>query len=435
MPFIPDNVMRDHRKITFFDVTELDPGKGEAMYTGVGIGEHYASPTWDDRAILARGPSLVALKDSARELLLTNGFKAEEIPVPFRPLPKPDNYQKMVSALEEEGWNATALQAHNFPGFGPKPANLVKAVLYNLMPKGSHMYIPDSLWNSPFWAGMLVGAALRGCKVLIIAPSFNNAPSAGTPQMSRANEIFTRFVVIQNDMREEIESAGGMFKVGVYNLDVDVFDIVGRAKTFVEGITNIDWYDEVFPFDSATIEEIKDLAEYLESQGFEPKYLAQDQEKRKPKLHFKAQFFGSFQALSSLLEIDGWGQLIREDVLAKAKALTSDTYIGVKDLRSQISEDRQTMVEEWYSSLTPEQHEKMIFYLTVGSHNQDYRSKIQDGEVTYVVSHLDSLIGYLDFLGLIGRTTWVETIEELEELMPRFTGFWYNIGRFIKNAL
>jgi len=435
MPFIPDNVMRDHRKITFFDVTELNPGKGEAMYTGVGIGEHYATPTWDDRAILTRGPSLVALKDSARELLLTNGFKDKEIPAPLRPFPMPDNYQEMVNVLDEEGWDATALQTHNFPGFGPKPANLVKATLYNLMPSGSHMYIPDSLWNSPFWAGMLVGAALRGCKVFVIAPSLNNAPSAGTPQMSRANEIFTRFVVIQNDMREQIESTGGMFRVGVYNLDVDVYDIVARGRAFVEGIEKIDWYDEIFPFDSAAIEEIMSLTEYLESQGFEPKYLAQDQEKRKPKLHAKIQFFGSFQALSSLFQIDGWGQLIRENVLTRAKALESDTYIGVKDIRAESQEKNQALVEEWYSSLTSEQHEKMIFYLSVGSHNQDYRSKIQDGEVTYVVSHINSLISYIDFMSLMGQTTWVETIEELEELIPRYTGFMYNIGRYIKNAL
>jgi hypothetical protein len=435
VPFIPDNVMRDHRKITFFDVTELDPGKGEAMYTGVGVGEHYASPTWDDRAILARGPSLVALKNSARKLLLTNGLKEEDIPAPLRPMPKPDNYQEMVIELEEEGWDATALQAHNFTGFGPKRANLVKATLYNLMPKGSHMYIPDSLWNSPFWAGMLVGAAMRGCNVFVIAPSLNNAPSSGTPQMSRANEIFTRFVVIQNEMRKQIESAGGMFKVGVYNLDLDVFDIVGRGKAFVEGIEKIDWYDTVFPFNSSTIKEFKDLVEYLESQGFEPSYLAQDQEKRKPKLHFKAQFFGSFQALSSLLEVPGWGQLIREYILARAKALESDVYVGVKDLRAEYSEETQTMVEKWYHSLSPEQHENMIFYLTVGSHNQDYRSKIQDGEVIYVVSHLNALISYLDFIGLMGRTTWVESIEQLEELLPRFSGFMYNIGRYIKNAL
>jgi hypothetical protein len=253
--------------------------------------------------------------------------------------------------------------------------------------------------------------------------------------MSRANEIFTRFIVVQNEMREEIESAGGMFKVGIYNLDIDVFDIVGQGKAFAEGIKNIDWYDKVFPFDSTTIEEIKDLAEYLESQGFEPKYLAQDQEKRKPKLHFKTQFFGSFQALSSLLEIDGWGQLIREDVLAIAKKLSGDSSISVKDLRSEFSKETEAMVEEWYSSLTTEQHEKMIFYFTVGSHNQDYRSKIQDGEVIYVVSSLDALIAYLDFVFFLGQTTWVESIEEMEEFLPRFTGFMYNIGRYIKNAL
>jgi hypothetical protein len=253
--------------------------------------------------------------------------------------------------------------------------------------------------------------------------------------MSRANEIFTRFVVIQNEMEEEIESVGGMFKVGIYNLDVDVFDIVGKARAFEEGFEKIVWYDKIFPFDSTTIAEVMDLVEYLESQGFEPSYLAQDKEKRKPKLHYKVQFFGSFQALSSLFEIDGWGQLIREDVLARAKALTSGTYIEIKDLDSKIRDDRQEMVEKWYFSLTPVQREKMIFYLTVGSHNQDYRSKIQDGEVTYVVSHLNSLIGYLDFIGLIGRTTWVESVEEMEELLPRYTGFMYNIGRYIKNAL
>ncbi|MGD9346051.1 MAG: hypothetical protein PVH84_09335 [Candidatus Aminicenantes bacterium] len=435
VPFIPDNVMRDHRKITFFDITEFDPGKGEAMYTGVGVGEHYATPTWDDRAILARGPSLIALKDSTRELLLTNGFKETEIPYPLRPLPKPDNYKEMVNALVEKGWDATSLQAHNFTGFGPKPANLVKAILYNLMPKGSHMYIPDSLWNSPLWAGMLVGAAMRGCKVFVIAPSLNNAPSAGTPQMSRANEIFTRFIVIQNDMREEIEAAGGMFKAGVYNLDIDVFDMVGRGKALVEGIGKIDWYEKVFPFDAAAIEEFKGLVEHLESQGFEPSYLAQDEEKRMPKLHFKAQFFASFQALSSLLEVPGWGQLIREYILVRAKALEREGYVSVKELRAELSEEIRAIVEKWYDSLTPEQHKNMIFYLTVGSHNQDYRSKIQDGEVTYVISHLASMIAYLDFIGLMGRTTWVESIEEMEELLPRFSGFWYKIGRYIKNAL
>src|SRR5258705_9361329 len=45
----PDNVMRDHRKIVFHDVTEADPFRGEALYTGMGVGQQYMGPTWDDR--------------------------------------------------------------------------------------------------------------------------------------------------------------------------------------------------------------------------------------------------------------------------------------------------------------------------------------------------------------------------------------------------
>jgi hypothetical protein len=40
--------------------------------------------------------------------------------------------------------------------------------------------------------------------------------------------------------------------------------------------------------------------------------------------------------------------------MARAKQISSDTYIGVKDLRAQFSEDSLAIVEEWYSSLTPE---------------------------------------------------------------------------------
>jgi len=125
MWFIPDLLMRDHRKITFFDVTEIDPGKGEAMYTGMGVGEQYTGPTWDDRAILARGPFLVTLKDAARELLLSQGYSESDIPLPLRPLPKPRRYEERLEELRADGWTATALQAHNQTGYADKRANVI----------------------------------------------------------------------------------------------------------------------------------------------------------------------------------------------------------------------------------------------------------------------------------------------------------------------
>ncbi|MHB1265292.1 MAG: hypothetical protein ACYC1S_12890 [Gemmatimonadaceae bacterium] len=40
IPFTPDNVMRDHRKIVLYDVTEADPYRGAMFLMGIGIGEH-----------------------------------------------------------------------------------------------------------------------------------------------------------------------------------------------------------------------------------------------------------------------------------------------------------------------------------------------------------------------------------------------------------
>jgi hypothetical protein len=88
---IPDDFMRDHRKIAFFDVSEEDPFRGQAIYTGMGIGEHYAGPTWEDRSIIAQGPLLLTLKAEARQLLLGQGLSAEQIPYPLRPRALPED--------------------------------------------------------------------------------------------------------------------------------------------------------------------------------------------------------------------------------------------------------------------------------------------------------------------------------------------------------
>src|SRR6185503_11342080 len=57
LPFTPDNIVRDHRKVAFYDLDEQDPYRGAAIVMGVGIGEHYASATWEDRGYRLRGPA------------------------------------------------------------------------------------------------------------------------------------------------------------------------------------------------------------------------------------------------------------------------------------------------------------------------------------------------------------------------------------------
>jgi hypothetical protein len=253
--------------------------------------------------------------------------------------------------------------------------------------------------------------------------------------MSRANELFARFVIIQNIMKEEIASAGGMLKVGIYNLDIDVSDRISRVDKINASFARHDWLRTVFPFHKAVLDSSQSVLESLRRQGFKPIFLAEDAVARKPKLHFKSQLFISGEAVSTLVPLEGWAQLVKDYLLARAEQLSSESYVDAKRLRGAMSDNAQRLAAPWEASLTPEEKERSIFYLTVGSHNMDYRGKIMDGEATYVVSGIQSMHAYLDFVSILGVTTWVESIEELNELLPEYGGFWYKVGRYLKNAV
>ena len=201
LPFfmgLPDVVIRDHRKIAFYDVSEDDPFKGMAVYTGMGVGEHYVGASWEDRAMMAQGPVLLSLKDAARQLLLNQGLTDREIPWELRAKERGDDYDTAIAdslaAIGDWGWD---MQLHNQIGFRFKAVSVFKATLYTLMPPGSVIKAPDSIWGSHFWTSMLLGHALRGGRSLVIAPAIANAPSPGFFEMSRAQEALTRAVVAE----------------------------------------------------------------------------------------------------------------------------------------------------------------------------------------------------------------------------------------------
>jgi hypothetical protein len=95
---LPDDAMRDHRKAVLYDVSEADPYRGMAMYAGMGVGEHYAGPAWEDRALMLQGPVALTLRDHARALLEAQGIRDGAIPHVLRPRPKPADYDGRVRA-------------------------------------------------------------------------------------------------------------------------------------------------------------------------------------------------------------------------------------------------------------------------------------------------------------------------------------------------
>jgi hypothetical protein len=86
------------------------------------------------------------------------------------------------------------VEFHNETGYAFKPINVEKAILYTLMPVGSILRVPDSLWQTYLYASMLAGSALRGCHVLVVAPALETAPSSAPPTMARAHGVLSALV-------------------------------------------------------------------------------------------------------------------------------------------------------------------------------------------------------------------------------------------------
>jgi hypothetical protein len=142
--------------------------------------------------------------------------------------------------------------------------------------------------------------------------------------------------------------------------------------------------------------------------GFEPGYVAADVEKRKPKLHLKAQLILSREAEEILEKLD-WPALV--------DAFLSQSMKQVHDRSQYVSAKQAWMANEhlWDEQLdalvaktTAEERARAIAYLSVGSHNMDYRGLMMDGEVLYVTASRGVLPGMLDLVVLLGLCDWVD---------------------------
>ncbi|MFV1987483.1 MAG: hypothetical protein ACC682_09375 [Gemmatimonadota bacterium] len=435
----PDNIMRDHRKIVFYDVSEEDPYRGMAIYSGMGIGEHYIGPTWEDRAVMAQGPALLTLKDAARELLLGQGFAEDEIPYPLRRRPKAANYDDIIArAATDPGSSAYAMELHNDVGYGEKEINVVKAVLYTLMPPGSVIIIPDSLWNSAFMASMLVGNCLRGANVLFIAPSQRNAPGGnGFPQMSRAQELWARLILIQKQLGDEIEEAGGLCKTGLYDIDVPVADVPGSARLLLEGLERNEWLAELMGLGPDVYDLLRNMESVLEREGIGAvEYRVKDAVDRRPQLHLKANYMPTPEAWSPLLDRAEFDELTVQYAIEQARFEAARTsYTDIRDVYDNLREAEWRLLDGWAADTPIEEQDRASVYLIVGSANQDYRSMYMDGEAAFVTTGVQAFRSVFDFLFLAGSATWVDTLEELERLLPEQSGFKWWLGRLIRDAL
>ena len=441
---IADNHMRDHRKIVFFDISEDDPYRGTVMLTGMGLGEHYTGATWEDRAVMLVGPAALETKNAARFLLQTQGFRDDQIPFPLRAKPKPASYEAAVKT--EIGAapiyaSGRVVELHNETGFTPKPLNVAKAILYSLMPSGSIVKVPDSLWQSYLYASLMAGSALRGCRSLIIAPSLRAAPSAGAPQMARANGLLKRIVVFGNAMDDLMEREGGILRAGLYTPQQSVGDIAGRMRQAIShGKTGPSWKERVYHLSPELEAVALNAGAYLAETAYRPSYLTSKDTLESPKLHLKANFFASPRVWDDLMSRPEWAGLLEDYIryLALQQGTPTQGDAKSRDVRAvppELKRKMKALLDDYLSGLTPDQRNEIVCYMTIGSANMDYRSQALNGEVMVTIGGLASLEGVLDFMILAGLCDWPGTPERVDELIPPPGGFMRRLSSFIKVAL
>jgi hypothetical protein len=441
--FKEDVIARDHRKIAFRDIFEEDPESGVAIFTGEGIGEQYLGPTWEDRSLLLQGPDLVKLKNQTRQLFLYQGYNESDVPFYLKPRPFPDDYADRCARLRYNNWTTSALTAMNQPGFREKTASVARMAIYNLMPRGSVMLVPDSIWASDFWASCFVAIALRGVHVYAVAPSQDHAPSAAGPTLELIRESLAGMLHGGEIFGDEIHRAGGSLHVGVFATDIDVCNPLDRVEVFLASEPDSHLVVGGLVMDPGVREVLVAEREFLLAQPDTFQHITDYGEDRKTKLHQKTQFFATAEGIE-ILKRPEWTSFLTNYLAHHRKRCqrTDRSLEGIQPewLRGKPAQNEAggaiiTAFEESLGQESEEKLERVAYFLTIGSLNQDRRGMLLDGEVVVTVSGYESLVTIMDFAFILTATDWLETSDEVDQHYPRQGGLLKTVTRWIHNLI
>jgi hypothetical protein len=434
IPFTADNIVRDHRKLALYDLSDENPEAGQLLVTGIGIGEHYASATWEDRGYRVRGPAALEALHAVRRTLRANGLTDVQLPEALRDT----GDDGPPRATTDTARSAThVLQVHNAAGFGDKQSSVARAMLYSLAPAGSVIIVPDPLWVSDVWASMLMAAAARGCRVVIIAPAAANAPSPEAPILVLEREMLHNLLAFRSEFAKQLRDAGGELRVGIYAAHAPVTDAAGRLAEIRDGLRRAPWIRQLIPFDDAELATL-DRATADEATASSEVILARDDTPREPQLHQKTIFIARPGAIAALVRQPGWANVLARTIRAQSRetarlanalaapAPAPDTAaIRAADL----------MLQGYERTLSEAERRQLSFVFVAGTQNHDDRGLLLDAETSVIVSGFDASAGLVDLFYLMARSTWIERSEDIDRFVPQPRGWIARLAGLIRRAM
>jgi hypothetical protein len=428
------------------------------MYTGMGIGEHYAGSMWEDRALKLVGPAALGLRDQVRVLLETQGLRGSEMPHVLRPRPRAPDYDERVRAewrgQDSAGYAASwALDLHNHTGFATKEVAVADATLFGLLAPGGVLKIPDSLWLNELLASLLTGAALRGVRVVMVMPALATAPSAAFMQLAMMHDLASRVVAARQTLDPLLARSGGLLRLGLYDSQVGVDDLGARILALRSRLAATPFLRDLVAFQPAVYALLDSANALMSAAPPAPAAAPADSNPAppgeagtRPKLHLKGFVYVSREVWDRLISGPPMAQCLREYLVQRVGQVRAGGAVPQEEMTEGLMRVCAPLINAVLESVPLEERNcppgvvhcgggRWALYMQVGSANQDYRSMVMDGEAVVLVANWTSLNAVPDFLLLLGLTAWPDDQAELDRLLPAPSAFKLALARWVRMGL
>jgi hypothetical protein len=247
-----------------------------------------------------------------------------------------------------------------------------------------------------------------------------------------------RLLELRSTLADRLKQSGGELRVGIFAAQAHADDWAGKRREVREGLARAPWIRDLIPFDAQTLAVLNAAEAQSAQKAQQAPDIAEDERQRPPQLHQKTQVIARPGAIAALVRRPGWDKVLARSMEAEAtQAATFAEQLGyvTPDVDTLATRSTDTLLRGWEADIPEAERKRVSFYFTLGTHNQDPRGMMLDGEATFVVSGLPAAAGLVDLYYLMARSTWVNSEAELDRLLPEPTSFWRRMAKLARAAL